>query len=447
MKKVLIANRGEIAVRIIRACHQAKLLTVAIYSTEDESSHHVSLADESICVGSHVMSDSYLNMERIISAAIISGADAIHPGYGFLSENAEFAALCEKCNIEFIGPSSKTISMMGDKATAREMAIKSGVPVVPGSKEILKDLNHLNLEVKKMGYPILIKASAGGGGRGMRIVHEESELENAFNMCKSEAKSAFGDDRVYVEKFIIAPKHVEVQIIADKHGKVLTVGERDCSMQRRNQKLIEETPCATLSEETRKKLYEVSKKLVKDIKYVNAGTIEYIVDKDENFYFIEMNTRIQVEHPISEEVSGIDLVYWQLEIARGEKLPYTQKSVNLTGHAIECRVTCEDAENNFMPSPGKVEILNIPGGMGVRVDTFIYQGYNVSKYYDSMLLKVIVHGVSRDDAISKMKQALCELVISPLKTNTEFLHKVLESNEFISGDYNTSTLEKMMGDM
>ncbi len=446
MKKVLIANRGEIAVRIIRACHQANLDTVAVYSTEDKHSHHVTLADEAICIGNHIMSESYLNMERIISAAIVSGADAIHPGYGFLSENAEFAALCEKCGLEFIGPKAQTITMMGNKAKAREMAIKSGVPVVPGSEGLIKDLDHLKAEVAKMDYPVLIKASAGGGGRGMRIVHEEKELENAYNMCKGEAKSAFGDDSVYVEKFVIEPKHVEVQIIADKHGNVLTVGERDCSMQRRNQKLIEETPCLTLSEKTRQKLFDVSRQLVKDIGYYNAGTIEYIMDKDENFYFIEMNTRIQVEHPISEEVSGLDLVYWQLQIARGEKLPYKQSDINLVGHSIECRITCEDADNNFMPSPGPVDLLNIPGGLGVRVDTFLYQGYNVSKYYDSMLLKIIVHGVTRDDAISKMKQALCELVIRPLKTNTEFLYQVLESKEFKSGEYNTKTLEKMMGD-
>ncbi len=444
MKKVLIANRGEIAVRIIRACHQEGFTTVAVYSTVDADSLHVSMADESVCIGSHVLSESYLNMERIISAAITTGADAIHPGYGFLSENDEFASLCEKCGIEFIGPRSETITLMGNKANAREAAIKSNVPVVLGSEGIIKDFAHLKSEVENIGYPVLIKASHGGGGRGMRIVWESESLEQSYNTCVSEALSAFGNGDVYVEQFVLNPKHIEVQILADKHGNVLTVGERDCSMQRRNQKVVEETPCKNLSEATRKKLYEVSASLAKSIGYVGAGTIEYIMDENENFYFIEMNTRIQVEHPISEEVSGVDLVAKQLLIANGDKLDITQDDINLAGHSIECRVTCEDITRNFMPVPDTIAYLHIPGGNGIRVDTFVYQGYTISKYYDSMILKVIATGEDRDQAISRMKQALCELVIKPLPTNIEFLYKILENKDFEDGTYHTKTLEELM---
>lgn len=444
MKKILIANRGEIAVRIIRAAHQEGFSTVAVYSTVDEDSLHVSMADESVCIGSHVLSESYLNMERIISAAITTQADAIHPGYGFLSENDEFASLCEKCGIEFIGPKSENITLMGNKANAREAAIKSGVPVVLGSEGIIKDFNHLKEEVKKIGYPILIKATHGGGGRGMRIVEEEANLEQAYNTCTSEAKSAFGNGDVYVEQFVLNPKHIEVQILADKFGNVITVGERDCSMQRRNQKVVEETPCKNLSDKTREKLFSVSAALAKSIGYVGAGTIEYIMDDKENFYFIEMNTRIQVEHPISEEVSGIDLVAWQLRIANDTKLNLKQEEVELSNHSIECRVTCEDTTRNFMPVPDTVEYLHIPGGNGIRVDTFVYQGYTISKYYDSMILKVIATGETREEAINRMKQALCELVIKPIPTNTEFLYQILENEDFVSGEYHTKTLEELM---
>ncbi|MFV0424183.1 MAG: acetyl-CoA carboxylase biotin carboxylase subunit [Bacilli bacterium] len=444
MKKVLIANRGEIAVRIIRACHQEGFSTVAIYSTVDADSLHVSMADESVCIGSHVLSDSYLNMERIISAAITTGADAIHPGYGFLSENDEFASLCEKCGIEFIGPKSETITLMGNKANAREAAIKSGVPVVLGSAGIINDFNHLQEEVKKIGYPILIKATHGGGGRGMRIVHSEENLEQSFNTCVSEATSAFGNGDVYVEQFVLNPKHIEVQILADKYGNVITVGERDCSMQRRNQKVVEETPCKTLSDKTRERLFSVSANLAKEIGYVGAGTIEYIMDENENFYFIEMNTRIQVEHPISEEVSGLDLVAWQVLIAAGQELNITQENVELSNHSIECRVTCEDITRNFMPVPDTIKYLHIPGGNGIRIDTFVYQGYTVSKYYDSMILKIIATGKTREESINRMKQALCELVIEPLPTNVEFLYKILENDTFVDGTYHTKTLEELM---
>ncbi len=444
MKKVLIANRGEIAVRIIRACHQEGFSTVAVYSTVDEDSLHVSMADESVCIGSHVLSDSYLNMERIVSAAITTGADAIHPGYGFLSENDEFASLCEKCGIEFIGPRSETITLMGNKANAREAAIKSGVPVVLGSEGIIKNYDHLQEEVDKIGYPVLIKATHGGGGRGMRIVWDEESLEQSYNTCTSEALSAFGNGDVYVEQFVLNPKHIEVQILADKFGNVITVGERDCSMQRRNQKVVEETPCKNLSDETRKKLFSVSANLAKSIGYVGAGTIEYIMDSNENFYFIEMNTRIQVEHPVSEEVSGIDLVAWQLLIANGEQLKFNQDDVVISNHSIECRVTCEDITRNFMPVPDTIDYLHIPGGNGIRVDTFVYQGYTISKYYDSMILKVIATGETRDESINRMKQALCELVIEPLPTNIEFLYKILENDQFISGTYHTKTLEELM---
>lgn len=444
MKKVLVANRGEIAVRIIRACHQEGFETVAIYSTVDEDSLHVSMADESVCIGDHILSNSYLNMERIISAAMTTGADAIHPGYGFLSENDEFALLCEKCGIEFIGPRSETITLMGNKANAREEAIKSGVPVVLGSDGIIRDYDHLLEEVEKIKFPVLIKATHGGGGRGMRIVFEKENLEQAYNTCTSEALSAFGNGDVYVEHFVLNPKHIEVQILADKYGNVLTVGERDCSMQRRNQKVIEETPCKNISEATREKLFSVSAKLAKSIGYVGAGTIEYIMDESENFYFIEMNTRIQVEHPISEEVSGIDLVAAQLLIANDEKLEITQSDISIKGHAIECRVTCEDITRNFMPVPDTISYLHVPGGNGIRVDTFIYQGYTVSKYYDSMILKIIATGFDRNQAISRMKQALCELVIKPIPTNIEFLYQVLENDTFIDGTYHTKTLEELM---
>ncbi len=448
MKKVLIANRGEIAVRIIRACHLEGFETVSVYSTVDKDSLHVSMAGESVCIGNHKLDESYLNMERIISAAITTNADAIHPGYGFLSENDEFARLCEKCGIEFIGPKSETITLMGNKANARVEAIKAGVPVVLGSDGVVKDFAHLNTEVEKIGYPVLIKATHGGGGRGMRIVNSALELEQAFNTCTSEALSAFGNGDVYVEQFVKDPKHIEVQILADKHGNVLTLGERDCSMQRRNQKVIEETPSANLSDQTRKKLCEVSASLAKSIGYVGAGTIEYIMDENENFYFIEMNTRIQVEHPISEEVTGVDLVAWQLNIANGEVLNIKQEDIKITKHSIECRITCEDTTRNFMPVPDKISYLNIPGGRGVRVDTFIYQGYTVSKYYDSMILKLITTGETREEAINNMKQALCEIVIKPLPTNIEFLYSVIESKDFTSGKYHTKTLEKLMsGDL
>ncbi len=444
MNKVLIANRGEIAVRIIRACHQEGYETVAVHSTVDRDSLHVSMADESVCIGNERLDESYLNMERIISAAITVGADAIHPGYGFLSENDEFAQLCESCGIEFIGPKSETITLMGNKANARKEAIKAGVPVVMGSDGIVKDFSKLQTVVKNIKYPVLIKATHGGGGRGMRIVENADDLERSFQTCTSEALSAFGNGDVYVEQFVQNPKHIEVQILADKYGNVLTLGERDCSMQRRNQKVIEETPCKNISEATRSKLFEVSASLAKSIGYVGAGTIEYIMDLEENFYFIEMNTRIQVEHPISEQVTGVDLVAWQLKIANGEKLTLSQDDIKVSGHAIECRVTCEDTTRNFMPVPDKIEYLHVPGGLGVRVDTFIYQGYTVSKYYDSMILKVIATGKTRGEAISIMKQALCELVVKPLPTNIEFLYQVITSKEFYDGIYHTKTLEKMM---
>ncbi len=444
MKKVLIANRGEIAVRIARACYHEGFQSVAVHSTVDSDSLHVSMANESVCIGNHDLSESYLNMERIISAVITSGADAVHPGYGFLSENSEFAKLCEKCGIEFIGPKSETIEHMGNKANARTAAIKAGVPVVDGSDGLVKTIEDLRTEVARIGYPILIKATHGGGGRGMRVVFEEEQLEQSFNTCVSEAKSAFGNGDVYVEQFILNPKHIEVQILADKYGNVVSLGERDCSMQRRNQKVIEETPCKIISDETREKLHRVSRDLAKSIGYIGAGTIEYVMDENEKFYFIEMNTRIQVEHPISEEVSGVDLVAWQLKIANGEKLDFTQDELVLTGHSIECRVTCEDASRNFMPVPDRIEYLNIPGGIGIRVDTFVYQGYTISKYYDSMILKIIATGDTREQALKRMEQALCELVIKPVPTNVEFLHKVINSKEFVDGSYHTNSLEKMM---
>lgn len=437
-KKILIANRGEIAVRIIRACQELNISTVAIYAQGDEKSLHVQLADRSICVGPKSMKDSYLNMTSIISAAIATGAKAIHPGFGFLSENAEFARRCLECGIEFIGPSAENIASMGDKAEARSMALKAKVPVVPGSPGVVESVQDAQKIAQKIKYPIIIKAVSGGGGKGMRVVENEHEIEMAFKTAQFEAKSAFGDDSLYVEKYIVRPKHIEFQILADKHGNVIHLGERDCSIQRRNQKVLEEAPSVFLTDKLRHAMGDAAIRLAKKVDYVGVGTIEYLVDATGAFYFIEMNTRIQVEHPVTEMITSIDLVKEQIMVAWGEKLTYKQKDVILSGHAIECRINAEDPANGFQPSPGKVEMLFFPGGNGVRIDSALYQGYTVSPSYDSMVAKIIVHGKTRAEAIAKMKRALEECIVEPIQTNIEFQYEILNNPAFELGEFDTS---------
>ncbi len=439
LQKVLIANRGEIAVRIIRACKQMGIETVAVYSTADQDSLHVQIADEAVCIGKSSPADSYLHMENIISAAINTGAEAIHPGFGFLSENSKFAKLCEDCRIVFIGPNSKKKKKMGDKAMAKKLMREAEVPVVPGS------VGEVTLEegkevMKKIGVPLLIKASAGGGGRGMRIVRQENEFEKAYYAAKQESKAAFSHDGVYVEKLIESPKHIEVQIIADRYGNVLHLGERDCSVQRRNQKVIEEAP-SQLPKKMRDAMYKSAIKAARHVNYVNAGTIEYVVDK-KNFYFIEMNTRIQVEHPVTEMVTGIDIVREQLRIAGGRELKMKQEDIKIQGHAIEVRINAEDPRHNFRPSPGLIEMLHVPQGLGIRFDSMIYTDYEVSPFYDSMIGKMIVHGYSRLDAIRKMRSALEELVVEGIPTNQSFLMMILMHPDFVKGDFNTGFIEK-----
>lgn len=446
-KKLLVANRGEIAVRIIRAAHELDIQTIAIYSKADQDALHVQLADQAICVGGAKSSESYLNMSNILSAALETGAEAIHPGFGFLSENSEFSRRCAEAGIKFIGPSAKIIDDMGDKANARRLMIEANVTVVPGSDGILTDVIHAKKLAEEMGYPVIVKASAGGGGRGMRIAYNEDELINGYNQAKIEAKNAFGDDAMYMEKYVENPKHVEIQIIADEHGNVVTLGERDCSLQRRNQKMVEESPCPILTEEVRTKMSDEARRAAKYVGYENAGTIEFLLDKELNFYFIEMNTRIQVEHPVTEMVTGIDLIKEQINVASGMKLSFTQESVEFKGHSIECRINAEDPERKFMPSPGKIDFLNLPGGNGVRIDTAIYQGYSIPPTYDSMIAKLIVHAKDRKSAISKMKQALSEMVIGGrIKTNVKFQCELLDHQEFVSGEFDTGFMKKYYED-
>ncbi|MGL5043117.1 MAG: acetyl-CoA carboxylase biotin carboxylase subunit [Culicoidibacterales bacterium] len=437
-KKILIANRGEIAVRIIRACNEMNILTVAIYAQGDESSLHVQLADEIICVGPRDVQQSYLNKTAILSAAIATGAEAIHPGFGFLSENAEFAARCVECGINFIGPKAEMITQMGDKAMARQLAIKAKVPVIFGSLGMLKSVEDAKRTAKKIKYPILIKAVSGGGGKGMRVVEREEELEMAYKTAQFEAQTSFGDASLYMEKYILRPKHIEFQILADKHGNVVHLGERDCSIQRRNQKVVEESPSVFLSEKLRQQMGDAAIRLAKNVEYEGVGTIEYLVEESGLFYFIEMNTRIQVEHPVTEMVTGIDLVKEQIKVAMGQKLTYRQKDIQLTGHAIECRINAEDPFNNFRPSPGPVEVLFFPGGHGVRIDSALYQGCSVSPTYDSMVAKIIVHGKTREEAISKMRRCLEECIITPIKTNIDFQYEIINNEDYISGTFDTS---------
>ena len=442
IRKLLIANRGEIAVRVIRACKELGIKTVAIYSEADKDSIHTQLADEAVCVGKPKSKDSYLNVSNILSAAVITKCNAIHPGFGFLSENAGFAEMCEECNIKFIGPSSDTIKMMGNKSKAREIMKKANVPIIPGTEGIIESFIEAKSEAEKIGYPVMIKAASGGGGKGIRIVHKEEELENAYNAAKSESKVNFGDDSVYIEKFIENPRHIEFQILGDNFGNIIHLGERDCTIQRRNQKVLEEAPSYILTDDLRERMGKIAVNAAKAVNYVNAGTIEFLVDKNNDFYFMEMNTRIQVEHPITEMITSVDIVKEQINIASGEKLSLSQEDVKIVGHSIECRINAESPENGFAPSPGKITFLNIPGGNGVRVDTAVYSGYTISPYYDSMIAKLIVHGKNREEAINKMIRALDEFVIDGIEDNIDFQIDILNNKNFRLGNYDTSFISK-----
>ena len=442
LKKVLIANRGEIAVRIIRACREIGIRTVAVYSEADRNSLHRKMADESVCIGPAKSGLSYLNVKNLIEAACQTGADSIHPGYGFLSESSSFAKMCNEIGIKFIGPSSEIIELMGNKSKAKATMKKAGVPVVPGSNGLVESLDDAKAISKKIKYPVIIKASAGGGGKGIRIAYNEEELINSYDIVKQEAKISFNDDSIYIEKFIENPRHVEVQVLADEYGNVVHLGERDCSVQRRNQKVLEETPSMILTDKVRKKMFDVTVKAVKEIGYSSVGTIEYLVDKNLDFYFMEMNTRIQVEHPITEMVSGVDIVKEQIRTASGEKLSVSQKDISFSGHSIECRINAENPNKNFMPCPGLITGLLLPGGNGVRVDTAIYAGYEVPQTYDSMIGKLIVHAKNRPEAIAKMKSALGEFIVEGIDTNTDFLYKILNNEKFCANKYDTSFIKK-----
>lgn len=440
--KILIANRGEIAVRIIRACREMGIKTVAVYSEADRDCLHTLLADEAICIGPAPSTQSYLNMERILTATVAMKADAIHPGFGFLSENARFAELCEKCNITFIGPSADIINRMGNKSEARKTMMDAGVPVVPGGKEAVHEVEEARLVAEKIGYPVMIKASSGGGGKGMRISRGLEDFDANFQNAQMESIKGFSDDTMYIEKYIEKPRHIEFQIMADKFGNVVHLGERDCSIQRRHQKVLEESPSAAISEELRRKMGETAVLAAKSVGYENAGTIEFLLDKHKNFYFMEMNTRIQVEHPVTELVSGLDLIKEQIRVAAGEPLSVSQKDVKITGHAIECRINAENPEKNFMPCPGLITNVHVPGGNGVRVDTHIYNDYKVPANYDSMLMKLIVHGKDRTEAIAKMRSALGELIIEGIETNVDFQFDILSHEAYQSGDIDTDFIPK-----
>ena len=442
LKKVLIANRGEIAVRIIRACREMGIRTVAVYSEADKDALHKTLADEAVCIGPAPSNKSYLNIKAILEAACLTGADSIHPGFGFLSENANFAKLCEEIGVKFIGPKHELIELLGNKSKAKETMKKAGVPVVPGSDGLIQSKKQAIEIAKQIKYPVILKASAGGGGRGIRIAYNEDELKKEYDIVKQEAKVSFNDDSIYIEKYIENPRHTEIQILADEHGNCIHLGERDCSVQRRNQKVLEETPSSVISDETRKKMGEVAVKAVKEIGYSNAGTIEFLVDKNQEFYFMEMNTRVQVEHPITETVTGVDIIKEQIKIASGENLEYTQNDIKITGHSLEVRINAENPSKNFMPCPGKITGLHLPGGNGIRVDTAIYEGYTVPQNYDSMLAKIIVHGKTREESIAKMKSAIAELVIEGIDTNRDFLYQILENKNFITNNYDTSFIKK-----
>lgn len=444
MQKILIANRGEIALRIVRACRELGIKTLAVYSEADVESLHVQLADEAICIGSAQSSQSYLKADRIISAAELADVDAIHPGYGFLSENEDFAEQCERCNIKFIGPKSKSIRMMGDKAVAKDTVRKAGVPIVPGSDGPVETEADAVKVAKKIGYPVIIKAVAGGGGRGMRIAHNDVSFAKEYYVARAEAEKAFGDGRVYVERYIQNPRHIEFQILADSHGKVLHLGERDCSVQRRHQKLIEESPSPFMTPSLRKAMGKAAIRAAEAADYENAGTIEFLVDEKGNFYFIEMNTRIQVEHPVTEEVTGIDLVKQQILIASGEKLAWDQGDIEFHGHAIECRINAEDPSRNFAPSPGTIDLYYPPGGHGVRVDSHVYGGYTIPPYYDSMIGKLITFGETRRTAIERMHRALGEYIIRGIKTTIPFHRAIFTDPVFCSGKATTAYVQEFL---
>lgn len=441
-KRILVANRGEIAVRIIRACREMGIQTVAVYSEIDRHALHVDLADHAICIGPARARDSYLNIQNIISATVLTGAEAIHPGFGFLAENSRFAEMCRECNITFIGPEPEVIDMMGNKSKARSIMVQAGVPVIPGLDGLLEDFAHAERSAEIIGYPVMLKASAGGGGKGIRIVRSADELQKAYDTAKSEAKAAFNDDSMYMEKYLEEPRHIEFQILADSYGNVVHLGERDCSIQRRNQKVIEEAPSMLLSEELRQKMGETAVRAAQTVGYHNAGTVEFLVDKTGNFYFMEMNTRIQVEHGVTELVTGIDLVQEQVKIAAGEKLAFAQEDIKLRGHAIECRINAENPYLNFRPSPGKVNVMLWPGGNGVRVDSALYNGYEIPPTYDSMVAKLMTYGKDREEALNKMNRALEEFVIEGIDNNIDFLFQILNHDKFIKGQFNITFIDK-----
>ena len=441
-QKILIANRGEIAVRIIRACRELGIRTVAVYSEADKDALHAQLADEAVCIGPASSKDSYLNMERILSATIATKAEAIHPGFGFLSENSRFAQMCEKCHVAFIGPSPEIIQKMGNKSEARKTMMQAGVPVIPGTKEAVYTVEEGLSEAERIGFPVMIKASSGGGGKGMRVSEKKEDFTENFLMAQQESKNSFGDDTMYIERYVRNPRHIEVQILGDKFGNVVQLGERDCSIQRRHQKLIEESPCCAISEKIREKLGETARKAAKAVGYESAGTIEFLLERDGQFYFMEMKTRIQVEHPVTEWVTGIDLIQEQIRIASGLPLSYRQEDIKLSGHAIECRINAENPDKNFRPSPGTITDLYLPGGKGVRIDTAIYSGYTVPAYYDSMLAKLIVHADTREQAISKMRTALGEVIIEGIDTNIDYQYEIMNHPDYQSGKIDIEFISK-----
>ena len=436
-RKILIANRGEIAVRIIRACREMGIATVAVYSEADREALHTQLADEAVCIGPAAATDSYLNMEQILSACIATKADAIHPGFGFLSENSRFVEMCEKCNITFIGPTAEMMDKMGNKSQARLTMIEAGVPVVPGTKEPVYDAKRGAVLAESIGYPVMIKASSGGGGKGMRIALGPDDFEENFKVAQLESVRGFGDNTMYIEKYVQEPRHIEFQIMADKYGNVVQFGERDCSIQRNHQKMIEESPSVALTPELRRRMGDAAVRAAKAVHYESAGTIEFLLDKDKNFYFMEMNTRIQVEHPVTEMVSGVDLMKEMIQVAAGEPLSVKQEDIHLQGHAMECRINAEDPAHHFRPCPGVIEEIHLPGGNGVRIDTAAYNGYEIPPFYDSMIAKVIVHGRTRQEAIDKMRSTLGELIIDGVTTNVDFQYEILDNEDFQAGEITT----------